>query len=173
MKTSGFITAGVLLGLSGGIIVGAGASSRRHDQEEEQKSKFYAVRVESEKNVQNAKDSLGAPDGHFAEILPGGELVLIMEKNFIESGSVVYKGETQFNLEGWFHIQDTQDERQNYQWMDIHRLSPSRFTFLSSGGYFYTWWGNTGVNKIRITNIDTKPLLVDAVIGYGLEAGKN
>jgi hypothetical protein len=167
MKIRELITVGVFLGVSGGIIVGARPSCYRHDQKEEERPKFYTLRVVSEKNVQNAKDSLGAPDGRYAEILPGAQLVLLMEKNFIDSGTVVCKGEADYGLEGWFHIQATQDERRNYAWMIIQRESCNRFLFFPES---YIWWGNTGVNMIRITNFGTKSLLVDAVIGYGMVA---
>jgi hypothetical protein len=170
MKIRDLITLGVFLSLSGGIIVGARPSCYRHDQEKKERPKFCALRVVSEKNAQKAGDSLGAPDGRYAEILPGGQLVLLMEKNFIDSSTVVCEGEEDYGLEGWFRIQDTQDERQNYQWMIIQRESSNRFTFISGQGYFYEWWGNTGVNMIRITNFGTKSLFVDAAIGYSLEA---
>jgi hypothetical protein len=100
MKIRELITVGVFLGLSGGIIVGARPSCYRHDQEKEERPKFYALRVVSEKNVQNAKDSLGVPDGRYAEIPPGAQLVLLMEKNFIDSGTLVCKGEADYGLEG-------------------------------------------------------------------------
>jgi hypothetical protein len=170
MKTGVLIAVGVFLGLSGGITVGARPFCYGHGQEEEQRPKFYAIRVVSEKNVQNAKDSLSTPDGRYAEILPGGQLVLLMEQNFIDSGTVICKGEEDYALEGCFHIQDTQDERQNYLWMIIQRESSNRFTFISGQGYFYEWWGNTGMNMVRITKFGAKSLFVDAVVGYGLEA---
>jgi hypothetical protein len=136
-----------------------------------ERPKFYALRVVSEKNVQNAKDSLGAPDGCYTEILPGGQLVLLMEKNFIDSGTVVCKGEEDYGLEAWVQMQDSQDEQQNYAWMIIQRESSNRFIFLAGdpisgmGGY----WG-MAVNTVRITNVGNKSLFVDAVIGYGLKA---
>ena len=171
MKIRDLIIAGVFLGLSGRIIVDARPSCYRHDQGKEERSKFYALRVVSEKNVQNAKDSLGAPDGRYAEILPGGQLVLLMEKNFIDSGTVVCKGEADYGLEGWVQMQDTQDEQQNYVWMIIQREPSNRFIFV--GGDLYSgsvgYWG-MAVNTVRITNFGTKSLFVDAVIGYGMEA---
>jgi len=136
-----------------------------------ERPKFYAICVVSEKDVLNAKNSLSAPDGRYAEILPGGQLVVIMEKNFIDSGTVVCKGEEDYGLEGWVQMQDTQDEQQNYAWMIIQREPSNRFIFLGGdpnsgmGGY----WG-MAVNTVRITNSGTKSLFVDAVIGYGMEA---
>ena len=172
MRKKGLLTVAFLLFLSMGLLARAPGypSGKMERPDQPERPKFYAVRVVSEKEVLNAKGSLGAPDGGYTEILPGGQLVVIMEKNFIESGTVVCKGEEGYALEGFFHMQDTQDERQNYLWMSIQRESSNRFTFFSSGGYFYAWWGNTGMNMVRITNIGTKSLFLDAVIGYGLEA---
>jgi hypothetical protein len=171
MKIRELITVGVFLGLSGGIIVGARPSCSRHDQVKEERPKFYALRVVSDKNVQNAKDSLGAPDVRYAEILPGGQLVLLMEKNFIDSGTVVCKGEADYGLEGWVHVQDTQDEQQDYAWMIIQREPSNRFNFLTfdpNSGMGGSW--GMAVNTVRITNIGTKSLFVDAVIGLDREA---
>lgn len=55
-----------------------GLSIQNSGHQEQQK--FYALRVVSEKDVLSANDSLGAPDTRYAEILPGGQLVLLMEK---------------------------------------------------------------------------------------------
>jgi hypothetical protein len=176
MKIRELITVGVFLGLSGGIIVGARPSCSRHDQEKQGRPKFYALRVASEKNVQNARDSLGAPDGLYAEILPGGQLVLLMEKKLYpfpsiggnpeggeglaDSGSVVGKGGADFSLEGWFTTQDTQD-KQHSAWVPLA---------ASSTGFCFWPLYSAGANMIRITNLGTKSLFVDAVIGYGMEA---
>ncbi|MDH7514047.1 MAG: hypothetical protein QHH14_13960 [Clostridiales bacterium] len=167
MKIRKLIFSGVFLGLFGGIVIGARPFCYPHNQGKKERPKFYAIQVISEKNVQNAKDSLGVPDGHYAEISSGGQLVLLMEKNFIDSGTVVCKGETDYGLEGWFRIQETKDERQNYGWILIQREFCNRFLFFPES---YIWFGNTGVNVIRISNVGTKSLFVDAVIGYAMEA---
>jgi len=164
---------GFLLFLSAGLTARALGcpSGKMESPGQPERPKFYALRVVSEKNVQNAKDSLGAPDGCYMEILPGGQLVLLMEKNFIDSGIVVCKGEEGYGLEAWVQMQDTQDEQQNYAWMIIQREPSNCFIFLGGdpnsgmGGY----WG-MAVNTVRITNPGTKSLFVDAVIGYGMEA---
>ncbi len=145
-----------------------------HDQPE--RPKFYALRVIFEKNVQNAQDSLGAPDGCNAEILPSGQLVVLMENklypfliciNWLEniagladSGSVVGRAETDFRLEGWFPIQDTQG-KQDYIWRPLG---------ISVSGFWIWLEGSAGVDMIRITNLGNKSLFVDAVIGFGREA---
>jgi hypothetical protein len=169
LRKRGLLPAGLLLFLSAGLLASApgGFSGKTQDQAQPERPKFYALRVVSEKNVLNAKDSLGAPDGRYAEIPPGGQLILLMEQEFYafpgnqpDSGIIVCKGEKDYALEGWFRIQDTKEERQNYAWMIISRNS-NRFVFLLGSG---------GVNMIRITNTGTKSLFVDAVIGYGIEA---
>jgi hypothetical protein len=125
-----------------------------------------------DKDVQNPKDSLGAPDGRYAEILPGGQLVVFMEKKIypfpfiggnpeapglLDSGSVVGKGGADFSLEGWLPMQDTED-KQRCAWTPLG-LSVSGFCLLPT----YCM----GMDMIRITNLGTKSLFVDAVIGYG------
>lgn len=174
MKIRELITLCVFLGLSGGIAVEARPSCFRHDQGKEERPKFYALRVVSEKNVQNAKDSLGAPDGRHAEILPGGQLILLMEKKLYpfpniglipegglaDSGSVVGKGGADFNLEGWFTTQDAQG-KQYSAWVPL---------VVSLTGFCIWPLSYAGVNMIRITNRGIKSLFVDAVIGYGIEA---
>jgi hypothetical protein len=187
MKIRELITVGVFLGLSGRIIVGARPSCYRHDQEKEQRPKFYSLRVVSEKNVQNAKDSLGAPDGRYAEILPGGQLVLLMEKELYlfpgigwnpegggapaDSGSVVGKGVADFSLEGWLSMQDTQG-KQDYDWIPLG-LSATGFFISPPHLPIYSPEGSAGVDMIRITNPGTKSLFVDAVIGHGLKAERS
>jgi hypothetical protein len=169
MRKRGLLSAGFLLFLSASLLAYApsGFPAKAPGQDQPIRPQFYALRIVCEKGVQNAKDSLGAPEGRSAEILPGGQLIVFMEKNFIDSGTVVCKGEADYGLEGWFRIQETQDERQNYTWMIIQRESCNRFLFFPES---YIWWGNTGVNMIRITNLGTKSLFVDAVIGYRTEA---
>jgi hypothetical protein len=75
------LPAGFLLFLSVGLLTrapsGFAGKAPRHDQP--QKPKFYALGVVCQKDVQNAKDSLGTPDSRYAEILPGGQLVVLME----------------------------------------------------------------------------------------------
>jgi hypothetical protein len=169
MRKRGLLPASLLLFLLAGLLARApsGFPGKAPGQDQPERPKFYALQVVWEKNVRSAKDSLGAPDGRSAEILPGGQLIVFMEKNFIDSGTVLCKGEADYGLEDWFRIQETQDERQNYTWMIIQRESCNRFLFFPES---YIWWGNTGVNMIRITNLGTKSLFVDAVIGYRTEA---
>ena len=176
MRKRGLVTTGVLLFLSAGLLAHAPSAfaGRAPRQDQPERSKFYALQVVCEKEVQNSKDSLGVPDDSYAEILPGGQLVVLMEKTFIDSGKVVCKGEADYGLEGFFHIQDTEDERQNYAWIIINRdpLMPNRFLFFPGT---YIWFSGTGVDKIRISNAGNKSLFVDAIIGYGAvekEVGK-
>jgi hypothetical protein len=67
-------------------------------------------------------------------------------------------------------VQDTQVEDQDYVWMIIQREPSDGFNFIAAdpNGMVGSW--GMSVDMIRITNIGTKSLFVDAVIGYGLEA---
>lgn len=180
------LTAAFLLFLSAGLLARAPGclSGKMERPGQPERPKFYALRVVSEKNVQNAKDSLGAPDGRYAEILRGGQLVLLMEKELYlfpgvgmnlegggalaDSGSVVGKGGTDIGLEVWSPWQDTQG-KQHHDWMPV-LLSATGFSLPVIDIYSPSFKGNTGVNMVRITNPGTKSLFVDAVIGYDREA---
>jgi hypothetical protein len=173
LRKRGLLPATLLLFLSASLLPSTpdGFPGKTPWQGQPERPKFYALRVVSEQSVLNAKDSLGAPDGRYAEILPRGQLVVLMENNFIDIGTLVCKGEEDYGLEGRAHVQDTQVEQQDYAWMIINRGPSNPFDFITAdpdsrmGGY----WGMT-VNMIRITNSGTKSLFVDAVIGYGIEA---
>jgi len=177
MRERGLLFGGFLLFLSAGLLIRglSGFSGKTLEQAKPERPKFYALRVVFEKNVQNPKDSLGEPDGRYAEILPGGQIILFMENKLYpfpiigswgegfaqpDSGSIVGKGEGNFSLEGWFPVQDKLD-KQNYGWITLV-LSATGFSFWPSY--------DMGVDMIRIVNIGTKSLFVDAVIGYFKEA---
>ena len=140
--------------------------------------KFYALGVVCEKEVQNAKDSLGAPDGRCAEILPGGQLVVLMENKlysfpvgsgigegvgFLDSGSVIGKGGADFSLEGWFEWQDGEG-KEHHNWISLG-LSATGFC-LPLIGALSPFDFSASTDIIRITNRGAKSLFVDAVIGY-------
>lgn len=170
-----FLSFGLLASTPGGFF------GKTQDQGQQERPKFYALRVVSENNVQNAKDSLGAPDGRYAEILPGGQLVLVMERELYvfpavggdpvagnvtqaDSGSFVAKGGADIGLEVWSPWED-EENKQHHDWMGVG---------LSATGFilpvFYAFKGSTtGVNMIRITNIGNESLFMDAVIGYAME----
>jgi len=173
MRKSELLPAGLLLFLSASLLANSSSDFPRKApaQDQLQRPQFYALRIVFEKEVQTAKDSLGAPDGRYAEILPGGQLILFMEKKLypfpiyggpegsygqIESGSVIGKGGADYVLEGWFPIKDKQG-KQYYDWI-LLGLSASGF------GIWPTY--DMGTNMIRIKNTGTKSLFVDAVIGY-------
>lgn len=186
MRKRRLLPAGFLLFLSVGLLASAPGSffGKTQDHGKKERPKFYALRVVSEKNVQNAKDSLGAPDGRYAEILPGGQLVLLMEKELYlfpgiggnpeggpalaDSGSVVGKGEADIGLEVWSPWQDAEG-KYHYGWVPVG-VSTTGFSLPVIDIYSPSFKGNTGVNKVRITNLSTKSLFVDAVIGYDREA---
>lgn len=180
MRKRRLLSASLLLFLSAALLAHAprGFPGKTAGQGQPERPKFYALQVIFEKNVQNAKDSLGAPDGRYAEILPGGQLVVLMENKLYpfpilsgwpesggglaDSGSVVGKGETDFSLEGWFPKQTTQC-KQHYVWRPL---------VLSSSGFCVWLECKAGVDMIRIANSGTKSLFVDAVLGYGRRAKK-
>jgi hypothetical protein len=117
--------------MSAGSLASAVHRFHGKTQGQPERPKFYALRVVSDKQVLNAKDSLGAPDGRFAEILPSGQLVLLMEKNFVDIGLLVCKGEEDYGLEGRVHMQDTKVEQQDYAWVIINRDPSDRFDFIT------------------------------------------
>jgi hypothetical protein len=82
MRKRGLLPAGFLLFLSASLLAHGPSvfPGKAPGQDQPERPKFYALRVVFEKNIQNAKDSLGPPDDRYAEILPGGQLVLLMEK---------------------------------------------------------------------------------------------
>jgi hypothetical protein len=185
MRKRGFLTASFLLFLLAGPLARAtsGSSGKTAGQDQPERSKFHALQVVCEKKVQNAKDSLGPADGRSAEILPGGQLVVLMENilfpslimgygenaGCIDSGSVVGKGEADFGLEGRFTWQDTEHE-EHHEWIP---LGPTATGFCVSPPplAICTYKDNAGVDMIRITNASTKSLFVDAVIGYTMLLG--
>ena len=181
MRKRGLPLAGLFFFLSASILAHAPSSfpGKVPWQDQPERPKFYALRVVFEKEVQNAKDSMGAPDGRYAEILPGGQLVLLMEKELyfspivgdggaLDSGSSVGNGGAEIDLEGWFPMQDTQG-KQCHDWMPLG-ISGTGFLISSFPEPINSSEGSSGVDMIRITNPGNKSLFVDAVIGYGLNA---
>lgn len=167
-----FLSAALLAIALGGI------SGKAPGQDQPKGLKFYALQVVCEKEVQNAKDSLGEPDGLYAEILRGGQLVLLMENRlysfpmgggigegvgFLDSGSVIGKGGADFSLEGWFVWQDGEG-KEHHDWISLG-MSASGFC-LPLIGSLSPFDFSASTDIIRITNRGAKSLFVDAVIGY-------
>jgi hypothetical protein len=177
MKKRGICPVIILLVLTAGAFAAAhaGASAPRpgRGQEQAERPKLYARRVMFEQNVKNSGDALGEPDGRFAEIAPGGQLVLLLEDRIYPSGSfdagvVVTREESQYGLEGWFLVGGTPEDPQ-FAWMPLVRgQSPRSFRVAVREAIE----GSAGLNMIRISNAGTKPILLDALVGYGrIEAG--
>jgi hypothetical protein len=179
-RIGGLLPAGFLLFLSAGLLARApsGFAGKAPRQDQPQGPKFYVLGVVCQKGVQNAKDSLGAPDGRYAEILPSGQFVVLMENKLYsfpgparpgeggapaDSGSVVGKGEADFSLEGWLPMQDTQG-KQHCAWIPLG-LSVSGFC-LPLIDSLLPFEISGGTDMISITNPGTKSLFLDAVIGY-------
>lgn len=176
-KKRGLLPISLLIFITAGLLVPTAS------QDQPQRPKFYALQVVCEKNVQNAKDSLGAPDGRYAEVLPGGQLVLLLEGKLYpfptpgESGSgavglsvsglIIGKGDADFRLEGLFAWQDIQD-RQQSAWipMGLWGGGFGLFPHVVSDSFD----PKAGMNMIKISNVGTESLFVDAVIGFGQDA---
>ena len=150
-----------------------GLSGTGQDQNQPEQPRFYALRVVSGKGVLNGKDAIGAPDGRYAEISPGGQLVLLMEKELevfpvgdqdygiglAYSGGIVAKGDTPALLEAWIPIRNAKGE-ESYSWIPIGASSARYYDF---GAWLK---GIERTAKIRITNIGTESLFVDAIVGW-------
>ncbi len=175
MRKRKLLTVGFFLFLSVGLLATTpgGFFGKAQDQGQQEKPRFYALRVVSEKNVKNAKDSLGAPDGHYAEILPGGQLVLLMEKRLYVfpvgsqdyggglayNGVIVAKGETTSVFEGWLPINEAQGG--GHAWITIGQALTI---------YYILPEPIMRADLVRITNTGTESLFVDAIIGLDREA---
>ena len=168
-KIQVYLTVAFLV-LSAGILAAGRPSETglKRAQGQEERPKFYATRIISEEGVINARQALGEPDGRYAEIAPGGRMVLLMENRIYPSttfddGKVFVKEDSDYGLEGWFPTSGSQKDP-GFAWMLLIRGQ-------SSGGFRVALVdalaGNAGVNMIRIANNDTKPILLDAVAGYG------
>jgi len=180
MRNRGLLPAGLLLFLLAGLLARApsGFPGKAPGQDQPERPKFYALRVVFEKEIQNAKDSLGTPDGRYAEILPGGQLEVLMEKILspsliagygenpvcLDSGSIVGKGEADFGLEGRFMWEDAQGN-EHHDWI-LLVITATGFCISPPTLAIYSFKDSAGVDMIRITNPGTKSLFVDAVIGY-------
>src|SRR4030042_3176937 len=116
MRKTVLLPASFLIFLSAGRLAHtpSGFPGKALEQDQPERPKSYALQVVCEKQVQNGKDSLHPPDGQFAEILPSGQLIMLMENILfpspiigngetaggLDTGSLVGKGETDFGLEG-------------------------------------------------------------------------
>ncbi len=143
---------------------------------QEERPKFYVDRVMSSQDVTNPNNILGKPDGRFAELAVGGSMVLLMEKpifpSAVDDGTVVCEGEAEYGLAGWILVAGTEGSPQ-YAWMPLVRgMSSGGFRLTSPAAMGGTAEGSPGVNKIRISNADNRPILVDAVIGYDRVASR-
>lgn len=180
MKKRAIFPAIILLVLTAGAV--AAARSRAPSpppgraQEQGERLKIYVRSIVSQENVKNPGNVLGEPDGHFAEIAPGGQMTLLMERPILPSlgfddGFVVIKEESEYGLEGWFLVGGTLEDPQ-FAWMPLTPGESARGFRLTYQSMDRTPAGSPGVKMIRIRNNGTKPLLLDAVVGYGRkEAG--
>jgi hypothetical protein len=175
MKKRGIFPVIILLVLTAGVTAaaraGAPAPPPGRAQEQGERLKVYVRSVVFEENVKNSGKVLGEPDGRFAEIAPGGQMTLLMERPIVPSsgfddGFVVIKEESQYGLEGWFLVSGTPEDPQ-FAWMLLTPGASPRGFRLTYHYMERTPEGSPGVKMIRIRNNGTKPLLLDAVVGYG------
>lgn len=130
------------------------------------RGEFYADKVVDHINVVAPENALGEPDGRFAEIRPGGEMTVRMEQQIFylegsDDGAVVAKGPGQYGVAGLMQM----SEEGEFAWQP---LVPGR----SPGGFkLSTDWfaAPQATDTIRIINDDTRPVLVDAVVGFKKE----
>jgi len=184
MKKRALLPISFLIFLSASLLTHtpSGFPGKALEQDQPERPKFYALSVVCEKKVQYAKDSLGAPDGRYAEILPGGQLEVLMEKILspspiaagygenpvcVDSGSIVGKGEADLGLEGRFMWQDVQGN-EHHDWI-LLAVTLTGFCVSPPPLEARPSESSTGVDIVRITNAGTRSLFVDAVIGYTWE----
>jgi hypothetical protein len=149
-----------------------GAKPGQEDQtlEQEDRPIFFASRVLYQQDVVDPDAVLGEPDDDFAEILPGGQMIFLMEDRIYPSmasddGLILCEGDIDYGLAGWFPVGDSQNPQQ-YAWLALlNGKSPSGFRLAA----FRPDSGSPGVNMLKIVNNDTKSLWLDAVVGYGHE----
>ena len=158
-------------------------------------TEHYAQKViyEETKNVEFAFNALGRPDGDtdpgaaYAIVHPGGEITLKMAKpfaafKFYNSGRIVAKegckcsiaalvptkyvpalaGPGEKKRQKARRSQDQGQECVRYAWREI-------LPGLVPGGFDIPQAGQVIVDTIKIKNIGSRPVYLDAVIGYSNE----
>ncbi len=124
---------------------------------------FYAKEVVDRIEVIDPENALGEPDGHYAEIRPGGEMTMRMPEPIrysdgSDDGRIVAKGDARYGLAGLFKMSDAGDPA----WQPMapggtaggFKLGYSMFPVLQT------------TETIRIVNDDTRSVFVDAVVGF-------
>jgi hypothetical protein len=170
-RTSSGLFALAVMWAGAAVLGGSLRPAPRPGHGQEDRPKFYVARVVSSDNVKNPNGVLGEPDGRYAELAPGGRMVLLMEKPIVSSsgfddGLIVSKGGTQYGLEGCF-IADVTNEIPQRAWMPLAAGMSTGGFRLTSMDMGRTPEGSPGVNIIRIANDGKETLLLDAVVGYG------
>jgi hypothetical protein len=148
-----------------------GSSRETAGQDQPPKSSINAFAVVCENDVQNAKDSLGPPDDRSAEILPGGQLVLLLEDKLYPfvagkegglavSGQIIGKDGEDVRLEGLFAWLDRQGKKHLAWvpmgiWDGLSIFPPLLESFDSKAG----------MEMIKIANVGAESIFVDAVVG--------
>jgi hypothetical protein len=152
-----------------GLLCAAGLSALKpaplaNGGSQEGRPAFYGEKVVDHINVVSPEYALDEPDGRYAEIRPGGEMTVRMASRIYYSdasddGTVVTKGDGKYGLAGLFRM----NEEGESAWQPLppgrtpggFKFGPSMFPVAQS------------TDTLRIVNDDTRPVFVDAVIGYG------
>lgn len=123
-------------------------------------NKFYAKEYFNPGTnlVINPEYVMGKPDNKYSEILPNGELTVIMEKPFSKlmfyaEGRIVSKNESDYSVAALVHMEGEEAWRE---------LVPTAIP----GALDIPHDAQTLVNTIKIKNTGSEPIHIDAVIGY-------
>lgn len=135
---------------------------------QDDRPRFYAVKVSDDVGVVDPRNALGEPDGRWAEIRPGGELTVVMAERIYYSdasddGAVVVKGDGRYGVAGLFRM--TEEGEPAWQPL-VQGRTPGGFKFGTS---MFSVVQST--ETIKIANDDTRSVFVDAVVGYGKKDG--
>ncbi len=168
----GFGRLQLLLALGGFAAFVFGGDAAVPVSRQAERPKFFASEVLSEKDVVDAGSCLGAPDGRYAEIGPGGAITLLLERPLVDRGTIVYRGETNIGIDGWFHLWNTGEEGNDYAWIPFTPIAAAPGMAKDSVDFGSPYMGPSdtrglGAEKIRIENAGPRSLFVDAVIVYG------
>lgn len=163
MKTGSVLAAALACLVCAAGLQALKGPARPEDGRNGGQAEFYADKVVDHINVVAPENALGEPDGRLAEIRAGGELTVHMEHRIYYSegsddGAVVTKGESAYGLGGLIRM----SEEAEFAWLPlVPGHSPGGFK-LSTDMFAAPQTTDT----IRIVNDGTRPVFVDAVIGF-------
>jgi len=132
-----------------GVSSTAGTPAIKSGQEA---NEFYVKEIISSNLVNNPHYALGKQDDKYAEIMPGGELVLKMEKPFLpqeqyNDGKIIAK-DGEYSVAAL--VQDA--------WREI-------FPGVVPGGFKIPKSGQVQVDTLKILNIGNERVYIDSIVG--------